>query len=764
MSPERWQQIDRILNQALDLPTKERAPFLETECRSDVALLDEVKTLLAAHADSEEFLDAPALRPGARLGAYRIIRELGRGGMGVVFLAERDDDQFQKQVAIKILASTVGSGELVRRFRDERRILARLENPNLARLLDAGATPGGLRYIVMEYVEGDRLDTYCRERTIEERLTLFQQVCSAVQFAHRNLVIHRDIKPGNILIASDGTVKLLDFGIAKMLDSQESGETTVVQAMTPEYASPEQLANLPVTTACDVYSLGIVLRKLVGEGSEDLAAIVSKATRSEPVERYASAEELSGDIDRYLRGLPVLARRGTMSYVSRKFARRHSIAVTAALVVLLLGTVGIIAVIRQTRIANQQRARAQLRFDQLHTLARSVMYEMHDGIAALPGSTPVRALLVKRSLEYLDSLAKDTGGDYELQRELAGAYQRVGDVQGGIGAANLGDTAGALAAYGKARTILEGLLPAGADDEKLELHLLRILNSISAVQATMGNRPEAAATAHEAVRRAERFVQHNRGDAAISAEAGAYFSLGAHGAGYDEQHRAFQRAVELYSAQLQKSPNDPERIRNLALTYKAMASVSAGASRLDEYLQNSAAAYELDLRRMAINPGERNLKLDLAFDLMQLAGANFDKKDIPTGIANLRKSLAIREELLQEDPHNAHLKARVAFAKVTLGQHLVKSGLTQEAIPVLREALSMVEALQRDDPKNENNLEILADGHKAIGDAEAKQHHTAASCVEYGAAVRYLAEVRGRFSDPENAAETKKMAAGCQGR
>src|SRR4249920_1656666 len=168
MSPERWQQIDRILNQALDLPTKERAPFLETECHCDVALLDEVKTLLAAHADSEEFLDAPVLRPGAKLGAYRIIRELGRGGMGIVFLAERDDDQFQKQVAIKILASTVGSGELVRRFRDERRILARLEHPNLARLLDAGATPGGLRYIVMEYVEGDRLDTYCGERS-EER-------------------------------------------------------------------------------------------------------------------------------------------------------------------------------------------------------------------------------------------------------------------------------------------------------------------------------------------------------------------------------------------------------------------------------------------------------------------------------------------------------------------------------------------------------------------------------------------------------------------
>ena len=267
MTPEVWQRVDLILNQALDLPAGERQAFVDAQCRTDPSLRSQVKTLLSSYDESQDLFELPSLLPDQKIGAYRIIREIGRGGMGIVYLAERDDDQFQKKVAVKVLASTLASGELVRRFRDERRILARLEHPNLARLIDAGATREGLRYIVMEYVDGKPLHQYCVDRHLDERekLRLFQQICSAVQLAHRNLIVHRDIKPGNILVTAEGVPKLLDFGIAKMLDAPEgSREATVVQAMTPEYASPEQVAGRTVTTATDIYTLGILLRKLLG--------------------------------------------------------------------------------------------------------------------------------------------------------------------------------------------------------------------------------------------------------------------------------------------------------------------------------------------------------------------------------------------------------------------------------------------------------------------------------------------------------------------
>src|SRR5690349_16858405 len=206
MTPELWRQVDLILNRALDLPLAERKSFVEAECANDPELLAEVNTIIAAHDDSQDLFEFPVLLADQKLGSYRVAREIGRGGMGLVYLAERDDDQLQKQVAIKVLASTLTSGELILRFRRERSILASLEHPNIARLLDAGATERGVRYIVMEYVDGKRLDVYCREHNPSERdkLRLFQQICSAVQLAHRNLIVHRDIKPANILVTEAG--------------------------------------------------------------------------------------------------------------------------------------------------------------------------------------------------------------------------------------------------------------------------------------------------------------------------------------------------------------------------------------------------------------------------------------------------------------------------------------------------------------------------------------------------------------------------------
>ncbi len=385
MTPDRWKQVKEILDAALALPAEERMSLVSEACNDDVELRTEVESLLACDGQANEFLET-AVRPavqrspveaqpealaGARIGPYKVLSEIGRGGMGAVYLAERDDHEYRKQVAIKLVRGDVDSASVVRRFRQERQILAELEHPNIARLLDGGTTNDGVPYLVMEHVEGVPIDAYCEARnlSVDQRLELFRTVCSAVTVAHGKLVVHRDLKPGNILVTSEGTPKLLDFGIAKLLTPQPGSEHTVTGTllMTPEYASPEQWRGGPVTAASDIYSLGVILyRLLTGRGpyrvasdlphelgraiceedpeppsaavvpqtrrwlAGDLDAIVLKALRKEPERRYGSAEELSEDIRRHLEGLPVTARKDGLAYRAGRLVRRNRpVAVTA---------------------------------------------------------------------------------------------------------------------------------------------------------------------------------------------------------------------------------------------------------------------------------------------------------------------------------------------------------------------------------------------------------------------------------------------------
>src|SRR6266550_3514968 len=409
MNSENWQQLKSMFHAALDLAPEQRASFLTEACAGDLELRWRIDVLLASHEDAGPFLlspavvdagliatDAPSLvgeeekRVGQRIGPYEIIREIGRGGMGTVFLAVRADDQYRKQVAIKLVNRGMDTDLILRRFVMERQILANLEHPNIARLLEGGSTPDGLPYFVMEYIEGQAITEYCDERqfTTAQRLELFRQVCQALHYAHQNLVVHRDIKPSNILVTVEGVPKLLDFGIAKLLNpgwASETGEPTasMVRLMTPEYSSPEQFRGLSITTASDVYSLGLVLYELLsgyhpyhlssrrpeeiarvileeeperpsavgrrGDGEKgrwgenevsgkpglvsrssrlsfspshlrgDLDNIVLKALRKEPQRRYASVQEFSEDIRRHLAGLTVMASPDTLSYRAGKF-------------------------------------------------------------------------------------------------------------------------------------------------------------------------------------------------------------------------------------------------------------------------------------------------------------------------------------------------------------------------------------------------------------------------------------------------------------
>ena len=523
------ERLKEIFHSARELPPGEREAFLTGACGSDEQLRQEIEALLESDRAADDFIADPPARlvadafggspdpseAGRMIGQYKLLECIGSGGMGAVYLAERADQQFQMQVAIKLIKRGMDTDSVLRRFQHERQILASLEHPNIARLLDGGTTEDGVPYFVMEYIEGHRIDRYAEEHqlSISERLELFRQVCGAVSYAHQRLVVHRDLKPSNILVTPAGVPKLLDFGIAKIIQPNDSAETlptiTAVPIMTPEYASPEQIEGAPATTLSDVYSLGAVLYELlagrppyrlqnrspqeIGKAIStaqiekpsavvsrpedarrlrgDLDNIVRMAMRKETARRYRSVEQFSEDIRRHLAGRPVVAQPDTLSYRSAKFLRRNRLAVSAAALLFLTLVGGIVATTWQAHKARLQehraraeQARAERRFNEVRKLANSVLFDYHDAIKDLPGATKVRERLVKDALNYLDSLAGEAHGDPDLQRELAAAYERVGDVRGGESSGSLGDLAGARESYTKALTIREALVAVNPDD------------------------------------------------------------------------------------------------------------------------------------------------------------------------------------------------------------------------------------------------------------------------------------------------------------
>lgn len=398
MTPERWQRVKEILEQAWERDAAQRSAFVNQACADDPELRSRVEALLTSDQNAGEFLATPVLNlaaaseaadtseysPGRRIGPYQILQELGHGGMGTVYLAERADGQYRKRVAIKLVSPHLGTEEILQRFRNERQVVADLDHPNIARLLDGGATEDGLPYLAMEFVEGVRIDTWCdsRKLPVRDRVRLFRQVCAAVQYAHEHQVIHRDIKPGNILVTADGTPKLLDFGIAKVLNrdlSNTAEATKGLGPMTPEYASPEQVRGEGVGPASDVYALGVLLYRLLTgqfpysvQGADlreiyeqepvkpsvaildaqetvsevrsespaglrrllarDLDNIVLKALRRDPERRYSSVAQFSEDLGSFLQDLPVQARKESLIYRGRKFLKRNRVATWAAAV------------------------------------------------------------------------------------------------------------------------------------------------------------------------------------------------------------------------------------------------------------------------------------------------------------------------------------------------------------------------------------------------------------------------------------------------
>lgn len=512
--PNRWDQIEEIFLGAAELPTAERARYLSEKCPDD-EVRREVDSLLQHSGDGTGSMLNTAVGGivsafaksespehywvGKWLGPYRIVRLIGQGGMGCVFDAERDDREFRQRVAIKLVLGAAATPNNLLRFRQERQILAQLHHTNIARLLDGGTTPDGQPYLVMEFIEGEPITKWADRKglSVRERVGLFRQVCDAVSYAHQNLVVHRDIKPANILVTAEGVPKLLDFGIAKLLQLEsEDGDTMPMPTitggavlLTPDYASPEQVRGDTITTATDVYALGAVLYDLVtgtkphsfteytpfaiaqaiceteirppsksaAERRPDLAKeidsdvdnIILTAMRKESIRRYGSVVEFSEDLRRCLSNLPVKARPDSSSYRIGKFIQRNRY-IAAAIAIAAFGLLaGSIIAINQARRADYQARRAEARFNQVRKLANIFLFDLWAELRRLPGATPAQAKLVKTGLEYVDSLAQESAGDPSLQAELATAYEKLGDIQGYPGEPNLGDFAACLRSYKK---------------------------------------------------------------------------------------------------------------------------------------------------------------------------------------------------------------------------------------------------------------------------------------------------------------------------
>jgi serine/threonine-protein kinase len=550
MNPERWRQVDELFAEASRRPAAERRDFVEDLARSqsvDPEVLCEVLSLLehdrpgGAEIPEIDWAigDAAAAwladrEPEAprRLGSYRLVEVLGEGGMGTVWLAERDDDAYRQRVAIKLSRGSALSPANLERFRAERRILARLEHPAIARLLDGGETPEGIPFLVMELVEGVPLPRYAEDRALDERerLLLFLTICDAVEHAHRRLIVHRDLKPSNLLITSDGQAKLVDFGIAKLLAEEGTtpGAATALNQRyySVGYASPEQVAGGAITTASDVYSLGVVLRELLtgrkptaSSGprpsleatlERDLEIVLERAAAVEPERRYGSVEAFADDLRRYLSGLPVKARADTFTYRATKFVRRHrgGVAIVAAAALALASFVVIL-------VRERDRAREAERQAQDVSGFLTNMFQEADP-RRTPGSTVTARELLDRGAE---NIQRDLGASSvvraALLRTMATAYRGLGEERRGLEIMEQ-----ALAAHGPpsrdneldvARTLEalgDGLREAGRSREA-EPHLLRALeirrrrlpagaleiaetlNDLGLVKQTTDRRPEA---------------------------------------------------------------------------------------------------------------------------------------------------------------------------------------------------------------------------------------------------------------------------------
>lgn len=739
----RRQATEELFLRVMECPGEERESCIQRLCEGDEELKQELRQLASAMESGEDFLEKPVTvsptepelnRQFSRIGPYRVIRPIRHGGMGSVYLAQRDDSAYNKQVAIKLIRRGLDNDSIVRRFRRERQILASLEHPNIARLLDGGVTEDKLPYLIMEYIEGRPLTQWAEENSlpVSGRLKLFRMVCAAVHYAHQRLVIHLDLKPSNILVTVEGDPKLLDFGIARLLDVRHESRDTLSlhRPFTPDYASPEQIRGENTTIVSDVYSLGIVLyelltgelpRKLSGltpaqlmeqahnaspipsgalarKGqrraearaqrsiSADLDNIVAMAMHADPQRRYASAAELSEDIGRSLLGFPIIARPDTVLYRARKFLSRNRAGVAAAGVVCASLVGGMIATTWQAHVAARQRARAQREEQRAEQelnnalkLTHSLLFDYHDAVAGLSGATPVRMKMVQETLAYLQEFEHEASDSPDVRHQLALAYLKVGDVQGRPYRANLGDTAGALSSYGHAVELLAPVAAAHPRNSNLQADLGAAYDALGYLKM--------------------RLLDY----------AGAEFDLA--------------KALDIRQHLAQADPqNEPYRAlvasswQDLGDVYEYSGNIKAAFSAFQqcESLRHSlSAAHPSDLAAQK-NWAESLERVGAVHETIADILSNLDdtanaQKARRAAFDSYNSSLRIARTLVAQDPANISYLSMEADVSVYVARMLSLLRQTDRALPLLRTSVSIFSDLSIADPSNHESQFDLID-------------------------------------------------------
>jgi tRNA A-37 threonylcarbamoyl transferase component Bud32/tetratricopeptide (TPR) repeat protein len=759
MTPEEFGQLRAKFEELLAEPPQQRTALLADLSQSNPILADELRHMLAAYASRTGFIDHPAadailgapIAPGTQLGAYRLEKELGRGGMGVVFEATRTDGSFERRVAIKVLRHDRIDDLFLRRFEHERRILAQLDHPHIASILDAGTTPGGDPHFVMEFVEGIPVTEYCRAHSLStrQRLDLFLQICDAVEHAHRHLTVHRDLKPSNILVTEAGAVKLLDFGIAKLLDPDTPAAVETVALLTPEYSAPEQIRREPITTSTDIFALGVLLYEILsGEHpfrkqgqlphevmraiveddpppshlNSELDAIVRTALRKQPSWRYPSVGQLADDIGRYNQGWPVHAKGNGAAYRVGKFARRQWLPLTAAALLMAVLLAGIFATRRQAQAAEEARARAdeqksiaeqnqntanqqrrlaeartleaeserakeQERYRQVRSLTATLLFDLYDGIRDLAGSSTARSLIVTKAQRQLELLRAGSEKDPELQRDLAAAYERMGELRVDPAQSAKVNAAAALDAYRRAVALRREIAAQPASQPRDRRDLALSLSKLGDGEVMAADMDKALASYEESWTIAKSQPDPRTLGTVDGRRCIAFLAAGSTAKALE----SCQEGIAILTPLAKSAPQDAEVQRLIATTEASYGNALRLSRRPQDAAQHARLAIESFVRLEALAPSNAEYRRLASSAETILASSLAAMGDNSGSREAFRKSVESMEIAVEIDPADLGSALRLAVTLQAFSKRLQQTGDTVSAHQTAQDALALLE-------------------------------------------------------------------------
>jgi len=839
MTPERWEQIREVLEKALELAPEQRSAYLDSSCSSDPSLRKEVEVLLADSADVPSgFLQSSALAEviGAEMNGvgsvpaleaeevfaqhFRLVRKLGEGGMGQVWLAEQTEP-VRRLVALKLIKAGMYDAAVVQRFQSERQSLAIMDHPAIAKVFEAGTTQQGQPYFVMEYVPGLPITEYCdaKQLRIRERLELFIDACEGVQHAHQKAIIHRDLKPANILVVEvDGkpVPRIIDFGLAKVVAPHTSGDPFATQLGlflgTPGYMSPEQAdPNVQdIDTRTDVYSLGVVLYVLLAgaepfgsrrqklpldellrsvreeepprpstrisadrdssasaaeaRGTEpgqlikllrgDLDWITMKALEKDRARRYAAPSDLASDIRRYLNHEPVLARPASAAYRSGKFVKRHKLAIAVASVFVVLVLAGAVAVIREAQIARMQEARAESRFESLRKLTNSMLFEFHDSIENLPGSTAARELVVSRALEYLQQIEAEAHEDPATLRDLAAAYERIGRIRADEGNPHLGGVGSfeqAKELYGKALEIRQKLASLDPPNATLQLELTDTLFNVARIHEQLGDMSGALQFLQQRLAIQEELQRKHGSDTLTFERARTLVNMGALHVWLGDRDSALayeRRALDIGKELLKANPNSVQA----RITVWRSLTWSGWALKLQRRFRDAAASWRgalaISEKLASEDPNNTTYQRYLISDHGNLCESLAYAGEFSEVRSHCETAIAINRIMVNSDRKNAQALADLGNSNMTMGLALYLMHSPRQASIYEQRATSIYQDLALRDPDSLSNAVDRSESLLYLGRVEADLRRPELALKSAVAAEKLLEELVKR--NPQN--------------